>query len=69
MKVTVDKQTLKDDLEYFFRAAIASLCHCYDNTEGLYPDNCSCEHREKINESISALIEEHKKLVKKYDLL
>ena len=63
-----DKDELKRDFEYFFRVAMASLCHCYDNTEGLYPDECSCEERERINEAVSTLIQTHKDLVKKYDL-
>jgi hypothetical protein len=64
----MENKQLKIDLDNFFRVAMSCLCHCYDNTEGLYPDNCSCDSRENIHEAIKALIEEHKRLIKKYQL-
>ena len=57
----------KEDLDRFFKAAMAAVCHCYDHTQGLYPDNCGCNEREKVNESIKLLIDEHKLITKKLD--
>lgn len=64
----MNNQELKKDLDQFFIVAMSSLCHCYDNTEGFYPDNCTCDSREQIHEAVRLLIEEHKKLIKKYQL-
>lgn len=63
-----DKKELKADINMFFHAAMSALCNCYDNSKGLYPDKCDCDSRKHINDSISLLINEHKKFVKKYDL-
>ena len=63
-----DKSELKQDLDMFFYAAMNALCNCYDNTKGIYPDKCDCDSRKHVHRSIKLLVEEHKKLVKKYDL-
>jgi hypothetical protein len=63
-----NKQELKEDIDNFFRASMSALCNCYDNTKGLYPDKCDCETRENVQKSVKLLIEEHRRLIKKYDL-
>lgn len=66
--VVVERQQLKEDLNLFLSAAISSVCNCYDSTEGLYPDNCDCETRKDVNDILSRLIGEHKRLINKYSL-
>lgn len=66
--LSIPAEILRADLDDYFQAVLSAICHCYDNTEGLYPDNCSCDQREKVNESISAIINEHRKLKQKYNL-
>ena len=50
------------DLDRFYHVAMAAVCHCYDHTKGLYPDNCGCEERKAISEAMQLLIAEHKRI-------
>lgn len=64
----INKVELKEDLDRFFYAAMAGICHCYDNTGQFYPDQCDCDTRKEISESMTLLSEEHKRLLRKYNL-
>lgn len=64
----VDKEALSDDLDVFLQAAIAAICHCYDNEGGMFPTNCDCEDRERISESISMLLDIYKKIKNRHAL-
>jgi hypothetical protein len=64
----IKKQDIKEDIDMFFHASMSALCHCYDHTEGFYPDSCGCDQREAVSESIRLLVEEHRRIVRKHDL-
>ena len=66
-KIEIDLQEIKADLNLFFQASMSALCHCYDHTDGFYPDSCSCEESDKIKESVDLLIDEHRRLIEKYN--
>lgn len=68
MKDRSQLHELKEDLDTFFQVSMSALCHCYDNTEGFYPDTCPCDKRERTAEAVQLLIGEHKRLIKKYGL-
>lgn len=64
--ILTDKEDLKSTFDEFFQVAMSALCHCYDHKEGFYPTDCECSDRQRINESLSLLIQEHKKVLNKY---
>ena len=67
--ININFHEFKTDIDLFFQASMSALCHCYDHTDGFYPDSCDCDQSERVRESVSLLIEEHRKLIKKYDAL
>lgn len=67
-KQQIRKDHLKDDLDLFFQAAMSALCHCYDHTEGFYPESCGCDSTAKVEEAVRMLVREHKNLIRKYGL-
>lgn len=54
-----------EDIEYFYEAAFAALCHCNKNPEGAFPVKCSCQ-TEKVQEALELISEIKDKLTNKY---
>lgn len=65
MSKELDYNKMKSVLDDMYHAALSCICHCYDNTNGFFPDDCNCEQREKVQESINLLNKEHKESLEK----
>ena len=65
--INVSKEDLKEDIDQFFQASMSAVCHCYDHTNGFYPDTCDCGTA-KVYDSMKLLVEEHRAIIQKYQL-
>lgn len=59
------RKNIVKDIDTFYEAAFAAICHCSNNPKGVFPTECSCQTKD-VQESITLLLNLRKELLRKY---
>lgn len=59
------KNKMKEILKEFYFAARASICHCFDHSNGMFPDDCDCNARQRTMEAFDAMNDAYKEAIDK----